>query len=352
MKKTIIWTIGGIFFISIWAALIFSASPTMASSAKPIELKYSVTEGAQSARYKYGHAIWAQMVEKATNGKVKVTLFPSGSLAAPRQEFDATVNGIVDIGYMPLPYYPGRFPLTESLMHPGSNLVTPRMASDVAMKMYQKFPQMQKEFRQVKFLFMYGFAPISIATVKEPVRTIEDVKGLRLRVAQKGISDLLKLVGASPMFIKPHDIFLNLQKGVIDGSVMGWSGHRAFGTNKLAKYFTVVPAFPGPFFIWMMNKGKWNNLPADVQEAIMSVSGEVGSRHFAKSADKESEISTKDIREDPEKEIITISKEQVEKWTEASRPVQETMISKLESKGLPGRQLFEDVAKMVKAYGQ
>jgi TRAP-type C4-dicarboxylate transport system substrate-binding protein len=292
------------------------------------------------------------MVEKATNGKVKLTLFPSGSLAAPRQEFDATVNGIVDIGYMPLPYYPGRFPLTESLMHPGSNLVTPKMASDVAMKMYQKYPQMQKEFRQVKFLFMYGFAPISIASLKKPVRNIEDVKGMRLRVAQKGISDLLKLSGASPMFIKPHDIFLNLQKGVIDGSVMGWSGHRAFGTNKLAKYFTVVPAFPGPFFLWIMNKRKWNSLPADVQEGIMSVSGVVGSRHFAKSADKETELSTKDLRDNPEKEIIMISKEQVRKWTEASRPVQEKMISKLESKGLPGKQLFEDVANMVNTYDQ
>lgn len=352
MKKTIMWTIGRICLISIGAALIFSASPNLAASEEPIELKYSVTEGAQSARFQYGHKIWAQMVEKATNGKVKVTPFPGGSLAAPRQEFDATVNGIVDIGYMPLPYYPGRFPLTESLMHPGSNLATPRLASDVAMAMYQKYPQMQAEFKQVKFLFIYGFAPISIATLKVPVRTIEDVKGLRLRVAQKGISDLLKLVGASPMFIKPNDIFLNLQKGVIDGSVMGWSGHRAFGTNKLAKYFTVVPAFPGPFFIFMMNKGKWNSLPADVQEGIMSVSGQVGSRHFAQSADKESEISTKDLRENPEQEIITISQEQVEKWTEASKPVQEKMISKLESKGLPGRQLFEDVAKMVKASGQ
>ena len=81
---------------------------------------------------------------------------------------------------------------------------------------------------------------------------------------------------------------MNLQKGVIDGSIMGWSGHHAFGISKLAKYFTVVPAFPGPFFIFVVNKAKWKKLPPDVQEAIMSVSGDVGSQHYAKSALKES----------------------------------------------------------------
>ncbi|MBW2065684.1 MAG: TRAP transporter substrate-binding protein [Deltaproteobacteria bacterium] len=315
-----------------------------------IELKYAVLESAQSARTVYGHAPWAKMLEKATGGRVKVTVFPSASLAGARQVYDATINGLVDIAYVAIPHYPGRFPLSEALIHPGSNLSTPALASKVAMKMYRKYPQMQAEYKQVKFLFMYGFAPISTATVKKPIRTVEDVKGLRLRVAQKGIAELLKSVGASPMFIKPGDIFLNLQKGVIDGSVMGWSGHRAFGTIKLAKYFTEVPAFPGPFFFFAMNKNKWNKLPVDVQKAIMSVSGDTGSRHFAKSAEKETELATKDLRNSPDKEIITLSKKEIDRWTELSKPIQEKMISRLESKGLPGREFFEDIKKLVAEY--
>ncbi|MBW1799134.1 MAG: TRAP transporter substrate-binding protein DctP, partial [Deltaproteobacteria bacterium] len=198
------------------------------------------------------------------------------------------------------------------------------------------------------FLFLYGFAPISIATVKKPVHSVDDVKGLRLRVAQKGIADLLKSIGSSPMFIKPADIFMNLQKGVIDGSCMGWSGHHSFGTTKLAKYFTLVPAFPGPFFIYGMNKAKWNKLPPDAQEAIMSMSGDVGSQHYANSAYKESEDATKDIRENPDKKIIHMSQKEIDRWTELSRPIQEKMIKKLESKGLPGKALFDDVRKLVK----
>ena len=65
---------------------------------------------------------------------------------------------------------------------------------------------------------------------------------------------------------------------------------------------------------------------------------------------KETEVATRDIRESKEKEIIELSQEEIDRWTELSKPVQEKMISKLESKGLPGRQFFDDVRDLVKAY--
>jgi len=348
MNRSKIWATSSFILIFVWIGLMITTTPLISfAKDKPIELKLAVNESAQAARSKYGHNVWADMVNQAGKGKVKVIPFHSGSLAGSREVYDACINGIVDIAYMAIPHYPGRFPLTEAMIHPGSNLDNPILASKVAMTLYRKYPQMQKEFKQVKFLFIYGFAPISIATTKKPVRTVDDVKVLRLRVAQKGISDLLKSIGASPMFIKPADIFMNLQKGVIDGSVMGASGHQAFGTNKLAKYFTDVPAFPGPFFIYVVNKKKWASLPADVQEAIMSVSGDVGSGHFANSAIKETEISMQEIKDNKEKEIIKLSQKEIDRWTELSKPIQEAMIKKLESKGLPGKQFLDDIKKLV-----
>ncbi len=296
---------------------------------KPIDLKYAVLESAWSARGVHGHKGWADKVNAASKGKLNVIPFYSVSLSGARQVYDACINGIVDIVYAAIPHYAGRFPMTEALIHPGSNLDDPRLTSKVAMAMYEKYPQMQKEYRQIKFLFLYGFAPITIATTSKPVRTIEDLKGMRLRVAQKSLAYLLKTLDVSPMFIKPGDIFMNMQKGVIDGSVMGWSGHQAFGITKLAKYFTIVPAFPGPFFIKGMNKSKWNSLPADAQQILMSQSGNVGSQHFAISALKESEVATKSLVGNPDKEIITLSQKEIDRWTEFSKPMQGKMIKKL-----------------------
>lgn len=331
------------------ASYLIVTGSTLYAAGEHVELKLAVTEGTKAARTVYGHQKWAEAVEKASNGSIKVSLFPSGSLVSPKQMYDATANGLADISQISIGHYPGRFPLTEALGFPGSGIANPRMAADVINAMYAKYPQMQKEFQAVKPLFFFGFAPISIATVDKPVRKWDDLKGLRLRINHKGTADYLKTGGVSPAFIAPPDIFLNLQKGIIDGSVMGWFGHHAFGTTKLASYFTEVPSVPGPFFAYIMNKKKFDSLSEEQQNAILSVSGDAGLKMFADCGEKEIEISTKSIREDSSKEIIQLTAEDQKDWAKRAEAEQQKLIKKLSKRGLPVEELINDVKAMVNA---
>ncbi|MFW2368959.1 MAG: TRAP transporter substrate-binding protein DctP [Desulforhopalus sp.] len=312
------------------------------------ELKFAITEGTKAARTIYGHQKWADAVEKASNGSLKISLFPSGSLVSPKQMYDATINGLADISCISIGHYPGRFPLTEALSFPGSGISNPQKAAEVIMAMNKKYPQMQKEFNAIKPLFFFGFAPMSIATVEKPVRSWDDLKGMRLRINHKGSADYLKKAGVSPAFIAPPDIFLNLQKGIIDGSVMGWFGHHAFGTTKLANYFTEVPSVPGPFFSYIMNKKKFESLTEEQKNAILSVSGENGAAMLAESGEMEIEVSTKSIKEDPKKEIIQLSAEEEEIWAQKAVEAQEKLVKKLSKRGLPAQELIDDVKLMTK----
>ena len=81
----------------------------------------------------------------------------------------------------------------------------------------------------------------------------------------------------------------------------------------------------------------------------MSVSGDAGVRLLGDSGEKEIEIVTNDIKKDPKKEIIRLSKQEEKRWAEMAVDEQEAMIKKLEAKKLPVRQLFQDVKAMVKA---
>ena len=319
------------------------------SADNPVDLKFAITEGTKAARTVYGHQEWANAVEEAGNGSLKVSLFPSGSLVSPKQMYDATVNGLADIACISIGHYPGRFPLTESLSFPGSGISNPRMAAEIIMEMYAKYPEMQKEFKAVKPLFFFGFAPMSIATVKKPIHSWNDLDGLRLRINHKGTADFLKTAGVSPAFIAPPDIFINLQKGIIDGSVMGWFGHHAFGTTKLAQYFTEVPSVPGPFFAYIMNKRKFDSLTDDQKAAINSVSGDAGAQLLATSGEKEIEVSTKSIKDDAEKQIIQLTEQEEAVWAQKASAGQKAVIAKMKKKGLPIEQFIEDVKELVKA---
>ncbi len=337
------------YLIGVLCLITFFGVSTAAAQDKPVELKLAIPEGVKAVRTVYGHQKWSDALEKASNGMIKVSLFPSGSLVSPKQAYDATINGLADVSCISIGHYPGRFPLTESLSFPGSGISNPKMATNIIMTMYAKYPQMQKEFRQIKPLFFFGFAPISIAMVKKPVRSWEDLKGIRLRVNHKGSADYLKMAGASPGFIAPAEIFLNLQKGIIDGSVMGWAGHHAYGITKLAQYFTEVPSVPGPFFAYIMNKRKFESLSEEQKAAVLSVSGDVGAQILARTGVKEIEVATKSIREDTSKQIIQLTAQEENLWAQKAMAAQKKLIEKMKKRGLPIRQFIQDVKELVKA---
>lgn len=329
--------------------LIVFITPGLVAADKEVVLKLAVLEGPKAARTVHGHKVWANAVEKASNSSIKVSLFPSRSLVSAKQMYDATANGLADVACISIGHYPGRFPFTESLSFPGSGISSPPIASEIIMKMYDKYPEMQKEFRAVKVLFFFGFAPMSIATVKKPVKTWNDLDGLRLRINHKGTANYLKTANVSPIFIPPPDIFLSLQKGIIDGSIMGWFGHHAFGTTKLANYFTEVPPVPGPFFSYIMNKRKFNSLSQKQKDALMSVSGYEGAKMFGQSGLKEIEVATESIRNDPDKEIISLTNAEINSWAEKAAEEQKIIIDRMKRKGYPIEQFMQDVKDMVKA---
>lgn len=339
----------GSYLIGVLWLMTFRGVPIVAAQDKPVELKFAITEGVKAVRTVYGHQKWLDALEKASNGMIKVSLFPSGSLVSPKQAYDATINGLADVSCISIGHYSGRFPLTESLSFPGSGISDPKMATNIIMTMYDKYPQMQKEFSQIKPLFFFGFAPISIAMVKKPVRSWDDLKGIRLRVNHKGSADYLKMAGASPGFMAPADIFLSLQKGIIDGSVMGWAGHHAYGITKLAQYFTEVPSVPGPFFAYIMNNRKFDGLSEDQKAAVLSVSGDFGAQLLARTGEKEIEVATKSIREDTSKEIIQLTAQEEKVWARKAMEAQEKVIEKMEKRSLPIRKFIKDVKELVKA---
>ena len=303
----------------------------------------SVEHGTRGGKYIRGHVPWANAVENATKGKVKVTIYPANSLSKARERVDATIDGIIDIGWMALPHFPNRFPLTEIFQYPGLGFKDAGAASQTAWRMYEKFPEVQAEWKEVKVLLFHALAPMVIGTPKKRITTLADMNGLKLRAAGKAATALYKAAGASPVYIPPPDMFLNLQKGVVDGCAIGWEGLRSFGVTKLAKYYIPVWAHPAVMFAVIMNKDKWNKLPPDVQKEIMSVSGAAGTELYGQGDNVSSNMTIDEIKKQG-KEILDWAPGEKEKWFDLAKGIREGMMAKLEKKGLPARKVYEEIS--------
>jgi TRAP-type C4-dicarboxylate transport system substrate-binding protein len=263
--------------ITVVLVLAFAAT----SPAKTIKLRYAQQN--PDTGWSTVHCVepWLKKLEAATDGKVQIQAFHGQTLAKGKDMWNAVKTGITDIGWCFHGYWPGMTPLTDVISLPAMPFTSAEQGSAALWRIYEKFPQIQKEFQDVKVLLFYTSEPYSLITRDKPVKLLEDIKGMKIRMTGGPPTDMMKELGGVPMLIPMPDNYISLQKGVIDGMGAPWEAINVWRFYEVVNYYTEVP-FPSVYFSIAMNKNKWNSLPKEVQDGIMSVGGLEGSKFWGR----------------------------------------------------------------------
>ena len=205
---------------------------------------------------------WAKEVEKRTNGKVKVKTFPGGTLLGSKNMLEGVTAGSADIGNFAMSYQPGRFPVSEAvdLYH---GFTSAKVASQVLFDLVEKYQP--KEFEKVKIVTLFTCPPTNIMT-SNPVKSLKDLKGTELRVAGTA-ADVLKRLGGVPVAMPQSETPEAIQKGVVKGMLSSMEILQDFKFAAYTPNVTLVN-LPVVSFAAVMNKSKWDSLPADVKKVI------------------------------------------------------------------------------------
>ena len=216
-------------------------------------------------------------IKKRTNGRVEISYYPGGTLLTAPRMFDGVVQGLADIGMAHLAYTRGRFPVMEVLNLP-LGFSGDWVAGHVANDYYDKYKP--KEFETVHPLYFSGVSPFVIYTAKKPVRTLEDLKGMKIRgVGLDG--DILKALGATPVPFEMSDVYEALRRGVLEGANLSLEPLKNFRFGEVVKYVTASwrVGSNGVFYV-VMNKDKWNSLPPDIKKIFDEVVAEYKEKTF------------------------------------------------------------------------
>ena len=314
---------------------------------KPIELKFSHHDppdgpGGRST------AIYAKKIEEATGGKVKITMYPSAQLAQGPAQYDAVINGITDIGWSTHGFYPGRFPLSNLILQPYLGIKNATMGSTIFWNMYKTFPEVQAEYKDTKVLMLSTHQGAPIGT-NMPIKTLEELKGKKIRSIAGGALHWLSAAGASPIAMPPGQIYESMEKGVIDGWTIDFIGAEGFKLAEVTKYYLLPYWYVSGFWI-CMNKKSWDSLPPDVQKAIDSVSGDAAVVPiFAKTWDEGDQESIKRQGIKPE-QFNTLSAADVAQAAKIAEGVWAKEIADVSAKGAPAQKVFDWLQKAVKDY--
>ncbi len=337
------------FLSCLFGAIVFALSLCIfpiQSEAKPITLTYSNFFPPTHVQSKLA-ADWCKEVEKRTNGQVKVQYFPGQTLTKAKQNYDGVVQGMSDIGFCLFGYTRGRFPVMEVVDLPlgyPSGVVATKVANDV----YNKFNP--EELKDVEVMYLHAHGPGLLFTSKKPVKSMEDLKGMKIR-SHGTSAKVVKALGGTPVAMPMPELYQALQKGVVEGGLYPFETNKGWKMAEVVDYCTLdLPISYTTTFYVIMNKDKWASLPEDVKATIKQINKEWVAKH-AKAWD-ESDAEGKAFFLEKGGKIIPLSPEEGEKWKTAVIPVIGEYAEKVQKKGLPGKELVTFTRETLEGYTQ
>jgi TRAP-type C4-dicarboxylate transport system substrate-binding protein len=336
MKRRII-----LFFLVVCVGVGFLAMGSLKAEAAPIKLTFSIffppSHGQAKAAMDF-----AKEIERRTDGKVQITSFPAGTLTKAPQCYDGVVKGISDMGNSCFAYTRGRFPVMSAVDLPmgyKNGTVATRVANEFAKSVNPK------ELQDVKVLYVHAHGPGLLHT-KKPVRTLEDLKGMKIRAT--GLSaKVVEALGGVPVAMGQGGTYEALKKGVVEGTLSPMEVLKGWKQGEVIKYTTECYSvgYTTAMFI-VMNKAKWNALPADVKKVIDDTSNGWVLVHGQTwdLTDQEGRNFTKKLGN----KLISLSDAESARWRNAVEPVIKAYASTTPN----GATYVSTVRKLIKKYSK
>ena len=272
---------------------------------------------------------FAETLADKTGGAVTVTLYMGGELGpGPGEQYTRAVEGVADIVFGLPGYTASNFPKTLLAELPG--VITAETGTE---RLLANLDKLSDEYRRVVLVGLWNNAPNLLFMAEKPVRSLDDLKGLKIRVPSRNAGLVVEAWGASPVSMPAPDIYNAMQTGVIDGAMIDATTLKAFKLAEVTKYITQGMDTTMSEFFMVMNRDSFDELDADQQKIVIEAGREAslnGNKAWLAVAGK----ALADFAGGEGKEVITLAPEEAKKFNAASAPAVEKIIADADAQGL------------------
>src|SRR3954470_15991985 len=261
---------------TLFIAGILIAANSFAHAADPLHLR--VADSFPKGHYLVKLVLepWMEEVKKRTNNAVTFEHYPAQQLGKATDMLKLTQTGVADIGYVAPGYTSEKMPVSEVAMLPGAfdhscqgTLAYWKLARNGVIA------QQDYAANNIRLLLSVSLPQYRIFTVKQPVKDVGDVAGLKLR-STGGAQDLtLRALGAVPVRMAAPDAYESLSRGTMDGLLFPLESVVAYGADKLVKHATDGFGFGSFVVSYSISETVWKKLSPEIQQAMIDVANEI-----------------------------------------------------------------------------
>jgi TRAP-type C4-dicarboxylate transport system substrate-binding protein len=298
------------------AALLIA--PALASAAEPITLKFGFANPPQTWTNVNGIAPWSQDVEKRSNGALAIQVFAGGSVVNQRNTYDRLLNGVVDLAYAPFGAVTDTMPRQEVTALP---FESPGLdESALAAWELTKAGVLEEDFSRIRVVTVWCM-PTSILHTTKEVRRLEDLRGMKLSSATRTNGEISERLGATVVSITNPEVYGALQRNMVQGLLLPYSGAVTFHLQEVTKYHLQGLPLGCTMAGFMMNKDSYAKLPSDLRAAIDGASGDAMAKHMRGAASNEERIAVDKVAASPGAVLVTLQPAEIARWRERLRPM-------------------------------
>jgi len=337
--------LSGIVFFSVAVLLMAAVLPgrTMAQG-KVVELTYGTPYGPDHT-FSMTDKKWFAKIEKETNGQVKFKPFWGGAIiGGSGAAIDEVVKGVADIGFISPGQSKTGYDIAKAsfLFFVGANVDN---GYRIFLEVLKKFPAIEQEYKGLKVMCWSSGLEYNVLT-RKPVRKLADMKGMRFKTLGEIIT-VLKDLGVEGMTSPMPEVYVNMQKGILDGGFVTFDTLQTMRLAEVGKYFTLFHLYRPHIGGRVMGLTTWNKLPPDIQKVFQDNIG-----WYSVEADKDVGIGQESgykFGKENGVEFIDLPKEDLAKFFGLCLQESAKVAKDIDAKGLPGTQILNEAQRLIKA---
>ena len=317
------------------------------SMAEPITLRYTAHIPSSHGLYTRAFLPFAEIVEREMEGRLRLEAFTDRLLHGPIDGFKAAVTGITDYTHAYGTYQPGSFKLLHATQLPFL-FPTPQVASLVFEELYPRFFKAEYEHMGVYLAHVDCTSPYNIIS-KTPVRRLEDLRGLKIRVTGGLTADIYRELGAVPVSIAAAEIYPAFQRGILDAVSLSLADMVAYRLQEIGRFYTVGD-INVVLLHYCLNQRTFDALPGDLREQfyrLLRVRSQIAVQNYYSGPDYERAFAT---LVDSGVDVLELDEAELGRWRDRVTPLKERYITRHEAEGLPAGELVERMEALSAAY--
>lgn len=282
-------------------------------------------------------------LDAATGGSVTIEIYPSGELGkGPVEQYKRAVSRIAEITYGLPGYTSSVFPKTLLIELPGVS----QGHADATAKLWKVMDEhLRGEFKKTVPLALFVTPPAVFMMREKPVRSLDDLAGLKIRVASSSAAAIIEAYGATPVPMPANKVYTAMNTGVVDGALMGSDSLLIFKLIETTKYVTTnIPEMPTTIFL-VANEDAYNELSDADRLALDSLTGLDISLRAADGLAKFGEIAMAKFAGMEGVETIVLSNESRAAFEARAAAAVAKLKAEFDAKGIPATEIIADMTQ-------